>query len=439
MAKDRLLIYGATGYMGRLLAELAAKERSGKVILAGRNAARLAEMAERLGLPYRAFALESPTSREAALRREKQAPPTRRTGSATTESQPAIPPGSAQPAAQKQESPLELNHTVDAALADVQVVLNAAGPFGDTAPPLARACCRTRTHYLDIGGEYAVFRSLDDLGHQAATEGVTIMPGVGLSVLGSDLLVRRGIDVARQSGMDEPHVVRVALSRVPFVSRGSAKTMLDAVRDGVLVRRNGELRVTPIGQLVRTFEFQTNGKGATSPRLCTALTLADAHTVGFTAARLWSPPKEAKPVSVPNVETYVEASALEHATYEAAGNFSLALRSRPLKGMLDRALGAWPEGPSAEERAKYQQELVVELEDRFRRAVILRLVMPNSYDFTAQAALLVAKRVAGATPPHVGFVSPAQAFPSTAPVELRDCQLTVTSRGIDIVASETRL
>ena len=48
---------------------------------------------------------------------------------------------------------------VDAGLRDVTAVLNCAGPFSHTALPLADACLRTKTHYLDITGEIAVFES----------------------------------------------------------------------------------------------------------------------------------------------------------------------------------------------------------------------------------------------------------------------------------------
>ena len=106
----QFLIYGATGYTGKLTARTA-KEKGLKPILAGRNEAKLKAVAEPLGFQYRAFDL----SERAKL---------------------------------------------DAALAEVDVVLHIAGPFSATSRPMADACLRTGTHYLDITGEIDVFEAL---------------------------------------------------------------------------------------------------------------------------------------------------------------------------------------------------------------------------------------------------------------------------------------
>ena len=50
--------------------------------------------------------------------------------------------------------------TVESALQDVSLVLNAAGPFSRTALPMVEACLRTQTHYLDVTGEIAVFEAI---------------------------------------------------------------------------------------------------------------------------------------------------------------------------------------------------------------------------------------------------------------------------------------
>src|SRR3954469_3248282 len=102
-----LLIYGATGYTGALIAREAVA-RARRPILAGRTAAAVAALANELGLEHRVFALDDPAA-------------------------------------------------VAAGLARIAVVLNCAGPFARTAGPLAAACLLARTHYLDITGEIGVF------------------------------------------------------------------------------------------------------------------------------------------------------------------------------------------------------------------------------------------------------------------------------------------
>ncbi len=99
MAGD-ILIYGATGYTGKLIARVAREQGLGPV-LAGRNAETLKAVADRLGLASRSFDLADPAR-------------------------------------------------IDAALKDVTVVLCIAGPFSATSRPMADACIRRALHYLDI-------------------------------------------------------------------------------------------------------------------------------------------------------------------------------------------------------------------------------------------------------------------------------------------------
>lgn len=52
--------------------------------------------------------------------------------------------------------------SVDRAIADADVVINCAGPFADTAPPLIEAALRAGIHYLDVTGETLVAISTFD-------------------------------------------------------------------------------------------------------------------------------------------------------------------------------------------------------------------------------------------------------------------------------------
>ena len=106
----QFLIYGATGFTGKLTARTAT-DRGLKPILAGRNEAKLRAVALPLGLQYRVFELSDAAA-------------------------------------------------IDAALGQVDAVLHIAGPFSATSKPMADACLRTGTHYLDITGEIDVFEAL---------------------------------------------------------------------------------------------------------------------------------------------------------------------------------------------------------------------------------------------------------------------------------------
>lgn len=52
--------------------------------------------------------------------------------------------------------------SLDRAIAGADAVINCAGPFADTAPPLIEAALRARIHYLDITGEGLVAMSTFD-------------------------------------------------------------------------------------------------------------------------------------------------------------------------------------------------------------------------------------------------------------------------------------
>ena len=136
--RGRILIYGGTGYTGRLIAEHARNLRHSPVI-AGRTADRVQALAAELAVPGRVVTLDEPGA-------------------------------------------------IDDALRDVSVLINAASPFARTAGPLIEACLRTRTHYLDITGELPVFQHAFRYDKTARERGIMIMPGVGLGVVASDCL-----------------------------------------------------------------------------------------------------------------------------------------------------------------------------------------------------------------------------------------------------------
>jgi short subunit dehydrogenase-like uncharacterized protein len=217
----RVLLYGATGFSGGLL--IAPLRAMGlDVVLAGRDAAKLAPLARRHGLAWRAFGL----------------------------------------------GPGMLD---EAALADAALVLHCAGPFRETASAMMAACIRTGTHYLDLAGEWPVFAEAMRRGPEAAAAGVMLMPGVGYTLVASDCLL--ALAVARV-----PDVVRLrlAISEFALMSRGTLRSVLGQTSPTVLVRRRGELQSLPVGQLTRRFDFGAGERSAT------AVTWPDVVTAQFT-------------------------------------------------------------------------------------------------------------------------------------------------------------
>lgn len=213
-----ILVYGAYGYTGRLVAERAA-ELGLPVVLAGRDEARLRAVADPLGLEHRTFSLEVPS-------------------------------------------------TIDACLEGAAVVLHCAGPFSRTSRPMVDACLRTGTHYLDVTGEVSVFEALAARADEAKAAHVMLMPGVGFDVVPSDCLA---VHVARR--LDDPTVLRIAILGLGGgLSHGTATTMVENLHRGGLIRDNGLLQPIRNGSITRRIDF---GRG---PRLAMAVAWGDLST-----------------------------------------------------------------------------------------------------------------------------------------------------------------
>jgi short subunit dehydrogenase-like uncharacterized protein len=184
----QFLIYGATGYTGKLTAR-AAKQQGLKPILAGRSEEKVQALAQTLGFEWRAFDLNESAK-------------------------------------------------LDAALKEVDVVLHIAGPFSATSKLMADACLRAKTHYLDITGEIAVFEALAARDAEAKGTGIMLMPGVGFDVVPSDCLAAH---VKRR--LPDAEDLKMYIGGLSGVSRGTAKTMVEGIAKGTAVRRNGQIEI----------------------------------------------------------------------------------------------------------------------------------------------------------------------------------------------------
>ncbi len=335
MNQPALLIYGATGYSGRLLAAHAAS-RGLRPIVAGRSAARVEALAAQIGAEARVCSVED-------------APRLRET------------------------------------LAGVACVLHAAGPFSATAGPMLDACLATRTHYLDITGEIPVFELCEMLGPRAREAGVMLMPGCGFDVVPSDCLAAH---VAAR--VPEPHTLRIAIDALGTPTRGSAKTSVEMLGAGCLVRRAGRIVALPPGSLQRDFDF---GFG---PARCAGAPLGDLVTA-------WHSTR------AENVEVYLRAGVGMRAMLRASGPLAPLLRLRPVQRGFQGLIGAMPEGPTEEERTTLRGHVVAEAIGAGGETARARLDTPSGYHLTMLAGVEIARRVleGGAKP---GYQTPATAF-----------------------------
>lgn len=193
MHNNTFLLYGANGYTGRLMLEMA-QQYGLRPILAGRNKEAITALALQYNLPYHIVRLED----EEAVKKMLQG---------------------------------------------VTVVLNAAGPFKYTAFPLIEACLQSGTHYLDITGEMEIFemaKQYDGAAHQA---GIMVMPGVGFDVVPTDCLA-----LFLQNMLPDANRLKLAFASTGGgVSHGTAMTMLEGLGEGGAVREYSRIVKKPLG------------------------------------------------------------------------------------------------------------------------------------------------------------------------------------------------
>jgi len=197
---ERILIYGANGYTGALVARRAV-ERGLRPVLAGRNAEAVGEVARRLDLPHLAVNLDDVAGLEAALRGRV-------------------------------------------------AVIHCAGPFSKTSRPMANACLRAGAHYIDITGEIAVFEELHARDGEARAAGVMLLPGAGFDVVPSDCLA-----VHLKRRLPEATHLALAFRGLGGISRGTALTALESVDAMGAIRRDGVIVASSLGELRRRVDF----------------------------------------------------------------------------------------------------------------------------------------------------------------------------------------
>ena len=187
--KNKLLIYGAAGYTGKIIAARA-KALNLDFEIAGREHDKIKELAQELAVPYHVFSLDDEQGWQNAL-------------------------------------------------TDKKVLINAAGPFKFTAEQAVRACLKAGVHYLDISAELDTYRLAESLDEQAQTAGIQLISGAGLFVSYDALVVHLSKLVA------EPQYLKVGFRHYGGFSKGSVLSSRNIADLGLLIRKNGVIIDNP--------------------------------------------------------------------------------------------------------------------------------------------------------------------------------------------------
>lgn len=339
-ARQRFLLYGAAGYSGQLIAR-AALAAGLEPVLSGREDARIFALAAELKLEYRAASL-----RDAA--------------------------------------------GLDRALKDLPLVLHCAGPFSDTSMPMFEACLRARAHYLDLTGEIDVVERMAANGHRAREKGIMAMCGVGLDVVAGDCLSLHVVSRVRR-----PSRLAIGVQGLRLVSRGTAKTIVEAAGSG-RCRRDGKLRDVAIGSIRRSFDF---GLG---PIECWNVSWADVSTSYFTTG-------------VPFIDVFCEAIAPLRWMSLSNRLVGQVMRSDWAQIWLKSHIDMMPPGPDGEARASASAVFVAEATNTSGGRASSRLRTPEAYTFTAMVAPEIVSRVLTGDF-EAGFQTPARIYGAEFPL-----------------------
>ncbi|MEQ1312399.1 saccharopine dehydrogenase NADP-binding domain-containing protein [Acinetobacter sp. XH1639] len=203
------MIYGANGYTGEMIARKAV-QLGLKPILAGRNQAKVAELAQELGLGFRAFGLDEVTQ-------------------------------------------------ISKQLEGLHLVMHCAGPFSSTSKPMMQACINAGAHYLDITGEISVFELAQSLNIQAQQADIVLCPGVGFDVIPTDCVA-----AALKEALPDATHLALGFDSKTGLSPGTAKTSIEGMADGGKVRKDGKIITVPLAHHVRHIDFGDGKKSAMS-------------------------------------------------------------------------------------------------------------------------------------------------------------------------------
>lgn len=349
--KRNFLIYGSYGYTGNLIAELSIKQGL-KPVLGGRDKEKLIRQANSLNLEYRVFDLD------------------------------------------------DIEQSVEV-LNEFIAVIHCAGPFIHTYKNMALACIAAKTHYMDITGEVMVIEHLMNMDEKARSAGIMLLPGAGFDVVPSDCLAQY-----LKHRLPDARELTLAISAMQKdsgdvgVSRGTAKTMMEGISSGALIRDQGILKTVPLGWGTRTFNF-----GNQKERICTSVSWGDL------ASAWWS-------TRIPHIETYMSLPPKIIRLHKFINPVKWLFKWSPIKRYIENKINHLPEGPSLETRLNSNTKIYGEVRNESGKKVAALMTTPNGYELTSLSTLLIMHKILAGNF-AVGFQTPSTAYTEDLIMEIQ--------------------
>ncbi len=350
MTDSTFLLYGANGYSGKLIARFAARYKL-RPILAGRNAAALEKLSLETGHPFRIA---------------------------------------------------DVNDTAQLhqIMQDVQMVVNAAGPFDRTARQIIEACLALKKHYIDLNGDAAVFEMIQSYHDRAIAAGIMIMPGAGFDVVPTDCLA---LFLAQQ--MPGAISLEIAFAiKGSTLSHGTAITTTERLGLPGAIRKDGKITEEPVGKRAMEVDFTPWNEKA----FVMSIPWGDVSTAWYSTG-------------IPNIITYTAVSRATWWLLKGQVAFNWLLRTRFMRQQIMRLINKRSEGPDDRQRDKAVSLIRATVKDKIGNSLTAFLRCPEAYSLTADASLLIAQKVLSGIF-RSGYQTPASAYGSELVMEIKDVE-----------------
>ncbi len=337
MSGNQIVVYGSYGYTGKLIVE-EGKKRGLDIMLAGRNGEALSQQSKDTGFPF---------------------------------------------------SIVEIHETekLEKLLAPAQLVIHCGGPFLFTAKRMVNACLATKTHYIDITGEIAVFEMLHKFDQAAQNASIMLLPGAGFDVVPSDCLALH----TKERLPDATHLQLAFAMSGGGSSRGTAKTAVLGLGEGSRIRKDGKIVAVPLHEGLKKIDF---GDFQT---ISARIPWGDVSTAFYSTG-------------IPNISVYMGINNKIATFIKSTRWLNWLLKRRWLKGFLLKKIDKTT-GPASETRNSSKSLLTCKVWND-EKLVESRMVAPNGYALTAISSITIAENTLSGNF-KIGFQTPSLAYGSS--------------------------
>lgn len=161
-------------------------------------------------------------------------------------------------------------------------IINTAGPFTHTSPPLLRAALDTGTHYLDLSNEWESHRIAHSLHNHATQAGIALVPGAGFGTHAAEALAHH----LTQHTPNPANLNVILGTRQGPQTHATRASTRQILKTQPRMQRNGQL--TPVSDLHEIHSRNITGAG---PR--TLVPIADGNLFALTHT-----------LTIPNIAMY---------------------------------------------------------------------------------------------------------------------------------------